>query len=63
MQRPLQTTTTEELRAMNHKNVPVKDIKIYGKPTFFEQVTIIGPNADLIYDATGKQIKLTNFRP
>jgi polygalacturonase len=30
------TTTNEELRAMNHKNVPVKDIKIYGKPTFFE---------------------------
>ena len=30
------TTTNEELREMNHKDVPVKDIKIYGKPTFFE---------------------------
>jgi hypothetical protein len=30
------TTTNEELREMNHKNVPVEDIKIYGKPTFFE---------------------------
>ncbi len=30
------TTTNEELREMNHKNVPVEDIRIYGKPTFFE---------------------------
>ncbi len=30
------TTTNEELREMNHKDVPVKDIKVYGKPTFFE---------------------------
>jgi len=30
------TTTNEELRELNHKNVPVEDIKIYGKPTFFE---------------------------
>jgi hypothetical protein len=30
------TTTNEELREMNHKDVPVEDIKIYGKPTFFE---------------------------
>jgi hypothetical protein len=30
------TTTNEELRALNHKDVPVEQIKIYGKPTFFE---------------------------
>ncbi|MCH7558536.1 MAG: glycoside hydrolase family 28 protein [Planctomycetes bacterium] len=30
------TTTNEELREMNHKDVPVEEIKIYGKPTFFE---------------------------
>ena len=30
------TTTNEELREMNHKDVPVEDIKIYAKPTFFE---------------------------
>jgi len=30
------TTTNEQLREMNHKNVPVKDIKIHAKPTFFE---------------------------
>ncbi|GAI50779.1 unnamed protein product, partial [marine sediment metagenome] len=27
------------------------------------QVTIIGARAELIYDDTGKKIKLTNFRP
>ena len=30
------TTSNEELREMNHKDVPVEDIKIYAKPTFFE---------------------------
>jgi len=30
------TTTNEELREMNHNDVPVEEIKIYGKPTFFE---------------------------
>jgi len=30
------TTTNEELRELNHKNVPVEDIKVYAKPTFFE---------------------------
>ena len=30
------TTTNEELRELNHKDVSVEDIKIYGKPTFFE---------------------------
>ena len=30
------TTSNEELRKMNHDDVPVKDIKIYAKPTFFE---------------------------
>jgi len=30
------TTTNEELRELNHKEVPAEDIKIYGKPTFFE---------------------------
>ena len=30
------TTTNEELRELNHKDVPVEDIKVYGKPTFFE---------------------------
>lgn len=30
------TTTNEELRALNHKDVPVEDIRIYAKPTFFE---------------------------
>jgi len=30
------TTTNEELRALNHQDVPVEQIKIYGKPTFFE---------------------------
>ena len=30
------TTTNEELREMNHKDVPAEDIKIYAKPTFFE---------------------------
>ncbi|MHC4679666.1 MAG: glycoside hydrolase family 28 protein [Planctomycetota bacterium] len=30
------TTTNEELRALNHKDVPVEDIKVYGKPTMFE---------------------------
>ena len=30
------TTTNEELRELNHKDVPVEEIKIYGKPTFFE---------------------------
>ena len=30
------TTTNETLRELNHKDVPVEDIKIYGKPTFFE---------------------------
>ena len=30
------TTTNEELRKLNHDDVAVEDIKIYGKPTFFE---------------------------
>ncbi|MBL7189874.1 MAG: hypothetical protein ISS70_26390 [Phycisphaerae bacterium] len=30
------TTTNEELREMNHKDVPAEAIKIYAKPTFFE---------------------------
>ena len=30
------TTTNEELRELNHKDVPAEDIKIYAKPTFFE---------------------------
>jgi len=30
------TTTNEELRKMNHDDVPVKDIKIYAKPTMIE---------------------------
>jgi len=30
------TTSNEELRKMNHDDVPVEDIKIYAKPTFFE---------------------------
>ena len=30
------TTTNEELRELNHKDVPVEDIKVYAKPTFFE---------------------------
>ena len=30
------TTTNEELREMNHNDVPVEDIKVYAKPTFFE---------------------------
>ena len=30
------TITNEELREMNHKEVPAEDIKIYAKPTFFE---------------------------
>jgi len=30
------TTTNEELRELNHKDVPAEDIKVYAKPTFFE---------------------------
>ncbi|MBW8035182.1 MAG: glycoside hydrolase family 28 protein [Planctomycetes bacterium] len=30
------TMTNSQLRDLNHKNVPVKDVKIYAKPTFFE---------------------------
>jgi len=30
------TTSNEELRKMNHDDVPVKDIKIYAKPTMIE---------------------------
>jgi polygalacturonase len=30
------TTTNEELREMNHKDVPAEEIKIYGKPTMIE---------------------------
>ena len=30
------TTTNEQLRKMNHDDVPVEEIKIYAKPTFFE---------------------------
>ncbi len=30
------TITNNQLRDMNHKDVPVKDIKLHAKPTFFE---------------------------
>ncbi|MHC4118597.1 MAG: glycoside hydrolase family 28 protein [Planctomycetota bacterium] len=30
------TTTNEELRGLNHNDVPPEEIKVYAKPTFFE---------------------------